>query len=45
MLATIPVRRYCEVDDVAAAVAFLSSDDSGFITGVSLDINGGQAMA
>lgn len=45
VLATIPVRRYCEVDDVAAAVAFLSSDDSGFITGVSLDINGGQAMA
>ncbi|UOB05910.1 SDR family NAD(P)-dependent oxidoreductase [[Acidovorax] ebreus] len=45
VLTTIPVRRYCEVDDVAATVAFLASDDSAFITGVSLDINGGQAMA
>ncbi|GAB3772715.1 glucose 1-dehydrogenase [Ramlibacter monticola] len=45
VLATIPVRRYCEVDDVAATVAFLASDDSAFITGASLDLNGGQAMA
>jgi 3-oxoacyl-[acyl-carrier protein] reductase/2-hydroxycyclohexanecarboxyl-CoA dehydrogenase len=45
VLATIPVRRYCEVDDVAAAVAFLASEDSRFITGISLDLNGGQAMA
>ena len=45
VLASIPVRRYCEVDDVAAAVAFLASEESGFITGVSLDLNGGQAMA
>ena len=45
VLATIPVRRYCEVDDVAAAVAFLASEDSKFITGISLDLNGGQAMA
>ena len=45
VLATIPVRRYCEVDDVAATVAFLASEDSAFITGISLDLNGGQAMA
>jgi NAD(P)-dependent dehydrogenase (short-subunit alcohol dehydrogenase family) len=45
VLATIPVRRYCAVEDVAAAVAFLASDDSAFITGVSLDLNGGQAMS
>lgn len=44
VLATIPMRRHGEVDDVAAAVAFLASDDSAFITGVSLDVNGGQAM-
>jgi len=45
VLASIPVRRYCSVEDVAATVAFLASEESGFITGVSIDINGGQAMA
>lgn len=41
----IPLRRHCEVEDVAASVAFLVSDDASFITGMSLDLNGGQAMA
>jgi NAD(P)-dependent dehydrogenase (short-subunit alcohol dehydrogenase family) len=45
VLTSIPLRRHCEVDDVAAAVAFLASDDSAFITGITLDLNGGQAMA
>lgn len=45
VLATIPVRRYCSVEDVAAAVAFLVGDDSAFITGASIDLNGGQAMS
>jgi len=45
VLEEIPLRRHCEVEDVAAAVAFLASDDSAFITGVMLDLNGGQAMA
>jgi NAD(P)-dependent dehydrogenase (short-subunit alcohol dehydrogenase family) len=41
----IPLRRHCEVEDVAASVAFLASDDAAFVTGVTLDLNGGQAMA
>lgn len=41
----IPLRRYCEVEDVAASVAFFASDDAGFVTGVTLDVNGGQGMA
>ena len=41
----IPLRRHCEVEDIAATVAFLASDDAAFITGVTLDVNGGQAMA
>lgn len=45
VLNSIAVRRYCEVDDVAAAVAFLCSEESSFITGISLDLNGGQVMA
>ncbi len=45
VLEAIPMRRHCEVEDIAATVAFLASDDASFITGVTLDVNGGQAMA
>ena len=45
VLQEIPLRRHCEVDDAAAAVAFFASDDASFITGVTLDLNGGQGMA
>lgn len=41
----IPLHRHCEVEDVAASVAFFASDDAGFVTGVTLDVNGGQGMA
>lgn len=44
-LAEIPVRRHGEVEDVAAAIAFLASEEAAFITGVTLDVNGGQVMA
>jgi 3-oxoacyl-[acyl-carrier protein] reductase len=37
----IPVGRFCEPEEVAHAVVFLSSALSGFITGEILDINGG----
>lgn len=45
VLQEIPLRRHAEVEDVAAAVAWLASDDAAFITGVTLDLNGGQGMA
>jgi NAD(P)-dependent dehydrogenase (short-subunit alcohol dehydrogenase family) len=45
ILSEIPVRRHGEVEDIAATIAFLASKESGFITGVLLDINGGQAMS
>lgn len=45
IVSEIPLRRHAGVDDIAGAVAFLASDDAAFITGISLDINGGQAMA
>jgi len=45
VLQEIPMRRHAEVEDVAAAVAFFASDDTAFVTGVTLDLNGGQAMA
>jgi NAD(P)-dependent dehydrogenase (short-subunit alcohol dehydrogenase family) len=31
-------------EEVAALVAFLASDETGFITGATLDINGGAFM-
>lgn len=40
-LAQIPVGRFCEPEEVAYAVAFLSSPLAGFITGEVLDMNGG----
>lgn len=41
----IPVRRHGEPEDVAAAIAFLASAEASFITGITLDVNGGQVMA
>jgi len=40
----IPLRRFGTVEDVACAVAFLASDDAGYITGQVLCIDGGMAM-
>jgi NAD(P)-dependent dehydrogenase (short-subunit alcohol dehydrogenase family) len=40
----IPLRRVGQPDDVAAAVAFLASDDARYITGASLLIDGGQTL-
>ncbi|MHC4461476.1 MAG: 3-oxoacyl-[acyl-carrier-protein] reductase [Planctomycetota bacterium] len=40
----IPLRRVGSVDDVAKAVAFLASDEAGYITGQVLCIDGGMAM-
>ncbi len=44
VLQSIPVRRHGTVEDIAAAVAYFASDEAGFVSGASLDINGGQSM-
>jgi acetoacetyl-CoA reductase len=45
IIAKIPVKRLGSTDDIARAVVFLASDGAGFITGATLDVNGGQYMA
>jgi NAD(P)-dependent dehydrogenase (short-subunit alcohol dehydrogenase family) len=39
-----PLRRAGEASEVAAAALFLVAPDSGFITGQTLDVCGGQLM-
>lgn len=41
----IPLGRTGTAEDVANAVVFLASDAAGYLTGVSLDVNGGLYMA
>jgi 3-oxoacyl-[acyl-carrier protein] reductase len=42
--ASIPAGRMGTSDEVAAAVAFLSSDEAAYVTGQTLHVNGGMAM-
>ncbi|MDA3979594.1 MULTISPECIES: 3-oxoacyl-ACP reductase FabG [Gallibacterium] len=43
-LAQVPAGRLGEPKDIAKAVAFLASDDAGYITGETLHVNGGMYM-
>jgi acetoacetyl-CoA reductase len=44
IVARIPVGRLGQADEIARGVAFLASDDAGFVTGSTMSINGGQHM-
>ncbi len=41
---SIPMKRFGKPEEIASAVAFLVRDDSGFITGETLSVNGGAHM-
>ncbi|MEM8821990.1 MAG: acetoacetyl-CoA reductase [Pseudomonadota bacterium] len=45
ILPQIPVGRLGEPEEIARCVAFLASDDGGFITGSTISANGGQYLA
>ena len=45
ILPNIPVGRLGEADEIANTVAFLVGEKSGWITGATININGGQYMA
>jgi 3-oxoacyl-[acyl-carrier protein] reductase len=41
---SIPLGRIGKPEDVAAAVAYLASEEAGWVTGATLHVNGGMAM-
>ncbi len=43
-VASVPVGRVGQPDDIARAVVFLAADDAGYVTGVNLPVNGGLLM-
>ena len=44
LVASVPLGRLGTPADVAAAVLFLASEEAGYITGATLDVNGGMYM-
>lgn len=44
IVATIPVKRLGEPDEIGSMVAWLASEDSGFATGADFSLNGGLHM-
>lgn len=44
LMTRIPAGKLGEGDDIAAAVAYLASDEAAYITGETLHVNGGMAM-
>ncbi|MFC6728390.1 beta-ketoacyl-ACP reductase [Natronoarchaeum mannanilyticum] len=40
----IPLDRFAQIDDIAAAVRFLASEESSYITGEVIDVNGGMDL-
>lgn len=42
--AKIPMGKMGSADDIASAVAFLASDEAGYVTGTTIHVNGGMVM-
>jgi NAD(P)-dependent dehydrogenase (short-subunit alcohol dehydrogenase family) len=42
--ATIPMARIAAPEEIAAAIAFLVSDDASFMTGAAIPVDGGRTI-
>ena len=42
IIATVPLRRLGQPDEVAKAIYFLCSDESSYVSGTEIEVNGGQ---
>jgi len=45
IIATVPMKRMGTVEEIADAVAYLTSDSAAYVTGQNLGINGGFFMS
>lgn len=43
-LSNVPLGRLCDASDVASACLFFASDESSFVTGVNMEVDGGRAV-
>ncbi len=44
ILSSIPLRRLATPEEVASVVVFLASDESSYVTGITVDVNGGRYL-
>ena len=44
LVSTIPRGRLAQPRDIAAAVTYLASDDGDFLTGTSINVDGGRSV-
>jgi NAD(P)-dependent dehydrogenase (short-subunit alcohol dehydrogenase family) len=45
LLAAIPLGRLAQPEEVATVIAFLASEEAAYVTGVTIDVNGGSFMS
>jgi len=44
IISQIPLRRLSRPEEIASVVVFLASDESSYITGITIDVSGGRYL-